>query len=113
MPKGISVESMYDHELPSRLRGTDTYLIKKSRGKLTLDDVEESLREKGFEGFICIVLKITQDGYAGWGDEDENKDQVFASIVDDGLTCPVCKQLTPLISYCPECGKRIDTLEVD
>ena len=74
MPKGISIETMYDHELPPRLRGTDTYLIKKNRGKLTLEDIEESFREKGFEGFISIVLQISQDSYVDWPDGEEQKD---------------------------------------
>lgn len=111
--KGIKVESMYSDQLPRRLQGTETYLITKSRGKLTLEDVEESMRDYGFEGFVCIVLSIKQDAYAGWNDDDKEKDQVYASLIDEGLDCPVCKQLTPLIEYCPKCGKRIDTLEVD
>lgn len=112
MTKGISIETMYNDELPPRLRGTDTYLVKKNRGKLTLEDIEESFREKGFEGYVSIVLHISQDCYDGWSDGEEKRDMVFASLIDDGLTCPVCKQLSPLISYCPECGKRINTLDV-
>lgn len=108
---GIKVESMYSDELPRRLQGTETYLITKNRGKLTLEDVEDSMRDYGFEGFICIVLNVGQDSYQGWNEGDNQKDQVYVSVIDEGLDCPVCKQLTPLISWCPQCGKRIDTLE--
>lgn len=109
--KGVKVEYMTGLELPPRLQGTESYLITKKRGKITLEDIEESLKEIGCDGYVCIVLKIMQDGYDGWTDSDSTEDRVYASFIDDAYDCPVCRQLTPYIHYCPECGKKIDTIK--
>lgn len=109
--RGVKAEWMTDGKLPHGLRGTESYLVTKTRGSLTLDDIVESIKERGMEGYVCVVLKIMQDGYIGWGDgQDPKGDCVIATVIDEGCVCPVCQQMTPLITYCPECGKRIDTL---
>jgi len=45
-------------------------------------------------------------------DETPKGDVVDVCIIGEDSPCPVCSQLVPLIMYCPECGKRIDTTEV-
>lgn len=105
----LRAEWLMDSELHPALRGTETYRVTKTRGKLTLEDIEESLAKAGMEGWSVILLKIGLDQYSGWGDSERPEgDQVLVTVIDEGLLCPVCKQLTPYIHYCPECGKKIN-----
>jgi hypothetical protein len=109
--KGVKAEWKSGSELPRRLQGTETYLVTKTRGKLTLDEIEEALKAKGLEGWFCIVLRVAdEDTYTGWELEEPKGDMVYVSFIDEACDCPVCRQLTPFIGYCPECGHRIDTI---
>lgn len=94
-----------------RYKDGEMYRVTKSRGKLTLDEITDALRDAGVEGYAVVLLRIG-DVYDGWNDEIPKGDIVDVPIVDEGSACPVCSQLVPLIRYCPECGKRIETIEV-
>ena len=92
-----------------RYKNGDVWRVTKSRGKLTLDDISDALRDAGVDGYMMILLNIG-DTYIGWNDDTPKGDVVDVYIIEEGSTCPVCSQMVPLIMYCPECGKRIDTL---
>ncbi|MBQ7620814.1 MAG: hypothetical protein IJV02_00165 [Candidatus Methanomethylophilaceae archaeon] len=107
----VKVEFLLPSERPRGLSETETYKVTKSRGKLTLEDIEDAFKEYGVEGYVSIVLKISENDYSGWDDDETPKgDMVYATVIDEGLNCPICGQLTPLIRYCPECGACIDLL---
>jgi len=93
----------------ARYKEGEMWRVTKSRGKLTLDDISDSLRSAGVEGYTMILMKIG-DTYVGWNDDTPKGDVVDVYIIEEGSPCPVCSQMVPLIMYCPECGKRIDTL---
>ena len=94
-----------------RYKEGELWRVTKSRGKLTLDDISDALRDAGVEGYIVMLLKIG-DTYDGWNNDNSKGDAVDVYIIEEGSPCPVCSQMVPLIMYCPECGKKIDTLEV-
>jgi len=89
----------------------DEYRIKKSRGKITLADIQDAMGEKNLEGLVVVMLRVGSDLYTGWNDDAEPKGDIadVVLITEDG-DCPICAKTVPLIQWCPHCGRSIDTL---
>ena len=117
MKRGITIESAYDYH------DNDVVIIKKSRGKLTLTEIEDLLRYEDHQRWCnhyAILLNCSEAsiGGAGYFDEDEPKgDAVRLYPIEEGEFCPVCGNYVPPFRYCPTCGtswedagKNIETL---
>ena len=104
----VRCEYVSANDLPNRFKGTENYRISKTRGRLTLDDIEEALkRTGGDDGFYMIVLNIRQDSYTGWEMGEEKGDSVIVQYIYEGEPCPLCAEITPPMYYCPHCGKKL------
>lgn len=88
--------------------GQPCLVLEKSRGKFTLDQIEEFLRyNSSFQGNWAVILRCGEQtcGGSGWGDEIEPKGDVVSLFqLGEGETCPVCSEFMPP-EYCPHCGK--------
>lgn len=62
MKKGISVELVSDSS------GMH-YRVRKERGKLTLDDIRDTMKEYE-EDYYALIIKCMDDDYAGYFDDD-------------------------------------------
>ena len=73
--------------------GVSRYLISKRRGKLTLDEVQDTCREHLGVGFYCVwKWRIREEGGNGnWYEEDEG-DCVIIETAEPTCNCPVCLQ---------------------
>lgn len=104
MKRGIKVEGAYDRHDISVLR------ISKARGKLTLDEIEDTLRygnNNMWCGHYAIILNCSEATLDGPGifDEDEPAgDAVDLYPIEEGEFCPVCGKYTPPFVSCPNCG---------
>lgn len=101
MAKGITIEKSRDFS------GNEIFLVRKSRGKLTVAEVTEVLQQnRECEGHFAIVLNISDSamGGTGWGDDEPQKGDVVElyEVASDDY-CPLCSKLIPP-DYCEECG---------
>ena len=106
-PRGIIIESEKD------AFGNWVLLIRKSRGKLTLQEINDLLLyEDGgkYNGLYAIVLNASESacGGSGWDDGSEPKGDV-AELYElyAGNDCPVCRKLLPEKDFCPHCGEKL------
>ena len=113
MKRGIKVECAYDsHDRPM-------VRIIKNRGKLTLSEIEDTLRygdSNNLFGHYIILLNCSEAtlGGAGYFDEDEPAgDTVDLYRIEDGEFCPVCGNFTPPFTYCPTCGTSWKDMDLD
>lgn len=107
MKKGIKVEFVSgDYVRPTLdsplVKMADTYVVRKSKGKLTLDEIEDAMREV-LPGAYAIVLRCDEGNGYDFSGEKPKGDVVELCSLEDGDVCPVCAQLLPP-QYCPECG---------
>lgn len=118
MKRGITVERKYDHnDIPC-------IVIKKKRGKLALDEIQDILRFEDYQqwnGQYVLFLNCSEATLGGngcWDLLDEPPgDTVMLYEVAGNEECPVCRSNLPPFSYCPSCGmpwsdsvKNIETL---
>lgn len=84
--------------------------VRKKRGKLSLEEIEDFLRYSdsgAYQGDYVAILRAGEStcGGSGWMDEEEDPgDAADLYRIEPGEKCPVCKNETPYIQYCPECG---------
>ena len=73
--------------------GVSRYLISKRRGKLTLDEVQDTCREHlGVGVYFVWKWRIREEGVNGnWYEEDE-VDCVIIETAEPTCNCPVCLQ---------------------
>ena len=83
-------------ELSEVIPGTSAR-IEKTRGKITLDDIDVCLRKAHEEGLWVVVLNVGGD----LEDESEN-DSVIVHRWDT-FDCPLCRSSTGA-HVCPDCG---------
>lgn len=101
MKRGIRVESSFDN-------GMDVFTVYKKKGRLTVEEVQESLSEKGVEGFAIIILRVGFDMDDGWTDPTQAEgDACSCYELYEGMDCPVCRKMSTLRQYCPECGMKL------
>jgi hypothetical protein len=80
----------------SSSNGQSYVTLQKSKGKLTLDEIEHFLRYNGFCGQYVIHINATEESCegSGWGDEIEDPgDSVRLIYLEQGMECPVCSRL--------------------
>lgn len=118
MKRGITVVRKYDHnDIPC-------IVIKKKRGKLALDEIQDILRFEDYQqwnGQYVLFLNCSEATLGGngcWDLLDEPPgDTVMLYEVAGNEECPVCRSNLPPFSYCPSCGmpwsdsgKSVETL---
>ena len=107
MKRGISVE----------WEPNDVLVIRKARGKLALEEIEDVLRYgcHGISGslngnyaliFHCSEETCGGNGMYGPDYEEREGDSVRLHQLDNYGTCPVCNEMLPPHNYCPHCGKE-------
>lgn len=85
--------------------------IKKNRGKLTLNEIEDVLRHSGngmFQGHYIIVINASEASCGGsdyWEMEEPVGDVVDLYVVSQEDKCPVCNKYVPPFEWCPHCGE--------
>ena len=92
-------------------RGLDILCVEKSRGKISLTELQEYLLyEARIYGHWAILLHSNESACdVGWPTEPPKGDRVYLYGVSEGQVCPVCHELTPP-EYCPHCGERVFAL---
>lgn len=100
---GISFE--WDRDL----RGNSVLLARKSRGKISIAELQEAMeRDYRYQGSWAAIFKVSEDSYQGWGGGSEPKgDVVELYQIGDGENCPVCAAVFSGIECCPHCGERL------
>lgn len=89
----------------------DQIIIRKPKGKLTVDEVMGFLRERDQmfafgEGTLCVIAwRLNSDMYQGWelGKPEGDSQEVW--ILGDESRC-FCGRVLHT-SYCPECGHKL------
>lgn len=109
MAKGITIESA------GGMGENEVFVLRKSRGKLSLDDIGEFLQQEkqGFyQGNYVICLNATESamGGSGWFEEDSKGDCVEVIRINGEVNCPVCSKMLPP-DYCPDCGATLSKKE--
>jgi hypothetical protein len=109
LKRGITVQRGHD------LRGQEAVTVEKKKGKLTLDEVWDALRDQRlnnehwnqpFFGHYAILLHCQEETDAGYLDDDEPEgDKVLLYQLTDAGDCPVCGAMLPSFEYCPHCGR--------
>jgi hypothetical protein len=92
------------------LRGNSVLVIRKSRGKISVSELQEELRrDYRYQGYWGIIFKADEEGgYQGWGDHIAPKGDVLELYrIGDGEDCPICNEIFNGIDCCPHCGEQI------
>lgn len=113
MKRGVDVSWGTDyHDIP-------VLTIKKKRGKLTLDEIEDALRFGDGQqlcGHYAILLNCTEATVGGnglWDLEEDKGDTVSLYPIEEGETCPICSKYVPPFRYCPTCGTAWKDMDQD
>lgn len=114
MKRGTKIESAYDRH--------DTVVVRitKSRGRLTLGEIEDALRYEDSQRWCnhyAILLNCSESTVEGNGlydlDESSAGDIVDLYHINDGDTCPICDNFIPPFTYCPTCGTSWKDVDLD
>ena len=99
----VKLEQAYDLHGRRMIRAT------KKRGKISVAEIQDAMRDKRIEGVFCIIFGAGYDGYQ-WDayDEDDGGDVVDIQIVEEECTCPICGRDEPITRYCPNCGEFVN-----
>ena len=91
------------------LRGRCIIRATKKRGKISVAEIQDAMRDESIEGVFCIIFGAGYDGYQ-WDayDEDDGGDVVDIQIVEEECTCPICGRDEPITRYCPTCGDFVN-----
>ena len=97
----------WDEDITGRM----VLLVRKPRGKITLDELTDFLlRDYRFTNHayaIVIQVKESMCEGSGWGmDEEPKGDVVELYQLEDGDDCPVCGSIL-VYQNCPECGAEL------
>ena len=90
----------------------DQIIIRKAKGKLTLDDIHAFMNEReqllAFgEGVLCVIAwRTSADTYSGWETGKPEGDAADVFVLQDESTCFCGKVLH--YQYCPECGCELN-----
>lgn len=107
--RGITVESIskYDPLTGHFANVGDGYTVRKKKGKLSVAEIQEALREKHLEGLWCIQFPVGEDTYDGWSLTEPVGDAVDVWSIEQDCGCPICGKLSPIKYWCPECGCKV------
>lgn len=93
--------------------GTDI-IIRKDRGRLTLDDIWEFLHRReqtwAHDGKLAMwIFRVDSDRDASFSmyQNESDGDSVELVMVEDDRVCPICTRTTLHPQYCPGCGEKI------
>ena len=105
MAVGIKVEECGDY------RDKLCYLITKSRGKLSQDDIIDAMNREELYGNYVLVIKANgeprgADGCWNGGIEPKGDTAVIYPVDDEFNECPVCGY-DPYKDNCRHCGKDL------
>lgn len=96
----------------SELGNGDRIIIRKPKGKLTVDEIVAFLNEReqiyAFgEGALCVIAwRNSSDSYSGWDLSGEQKgDDAEVFVLQDDSQCFCGKVLH--LQYCPKCGEPL------
>ena len=93
-------------------RDNEILLAIKTRGKITISELQEQLsNDYRYQGTWAVIIKAQEEsGYQGWGGGQEPKEDVVElRRVDEWENCPICAALLSPIDYCQHCGERLKT----
>lgn len=100
----ITVEHFYNES------GEFVVQVKKARGKLTIDEIAETLTRssEGLEGMYTLILRCTGEALEGncYMDDEDPGDAATLYRLEEDERCPVCGRITPPFEYCPACGEK-------
>ena len=96
-------------EVTTDALGRTVVTLSKSRGKLTMAEMQDYLRSQ-MPGIYIIVLKALEDGYDGWGQTEISGDAQDIYLYD--AQCPLCGWEPP-DGYCPKCGANLHDAYID
>lgn len=91
-----------EFEWGENYNGDSILLAKKSRGKISIKELQEELcRKEQFCGAWAVIVRVREDGgYQGWGDIEEPKGDVIELYrVDDYEKCPICAAVYNGVTY--------------
>lgn len=97
----ITIEQKYDYT------GKLVYMVRKSRGKLTLEEIQQALREAQVEGLAAIMFNL-DCSYNESIEDHVDCDRISVMAFSDYDDCPVCSHLSPIRYRCPECGRKLE-----
>jgi hypothetical protein len=100
--------SKLTHEWDRDVFGNPVLLLRKARGKISLDESANHLRyDDRLAGHWVIILNASEATCGvGWPIEEPKGDVIELYQIEAENTCPVCARLTPP-EYCPHCGEKI------
>jgi hypothetical protein len=90
-------------------RGNEILLVRKTRGKISISELQEGLSKNyNFLGGWAVIIKATEEaGYQCVPGAGELKgDVVELRRVDDWEDCPICAAVLAA-DYCPHCGEHL------
>lgn len=91
-------------------------IIKKKRGKLTVDEILHFLHEpeqvRAFDGMLALIaFRVNSErdlypySYEMHGEPEGDSRTVY--MLEDDTVCPICGKNRLFPQYCPECGTKI------
>lgn len=89
--------------------GNSVLLVRKSRGKISISELQEELsNDYRFNGVWAVVFAAREDSYQGWdGGETPKGDILEVYPIQDGESCPACAAVYQGVEYCPHCGEQL------
>ena len=96
------------HHWTEDYRGNSALCIEKSRGKISLDELEEYLRyEARIHSHFMIMINASESaGDIGWPVEEPKGDRMLLYEYSGDDNCPLCASIMPP-EYCPHCGEKL------
>ena len=104
------MSKLLKHYWTEDYRGQSVLCVEKSRGKISLAELENYLlHEARIHSHWIIIINASEGACdVGWPLAEEQNDKVFLYEYSGEDTCPLCAYIMPP-EYCPHCGKQIVT----
>ena len=89
----------------------DEIIIRKAKGRLTLDEVWNFLQERsqlnafGEESLAVILFRLRERDSGYWDEGKDEGDAQSVYILSDGSKCICGREI--FMQYCPECGAKL------
>jgi hypothetical protein len=80
------------------IHGRNRLIIKKPRGRLTIEEIEDYMRGRYYllNRVWALILCPKEDSYAGWNDETPKGDAAVLYEYEDTSPCPLCGETVSL-----------------